>query len=78
MGSHTILWLLVGAIVPIVLSPLTGTALMVLRDDDLASTTSDASPLLTSPTPRTVTDERQVRIAAAIPGERAANLQFLD
>ena len=52
----------------IVLLPLLAAGGLAFRDDDLEETARSATPVLTSPTPRTVTDERQLRIvAAAIP-----------
>lgn len=57
----------------IVLLPLLAAGGLAFRDDDLEETARSATPVLTSPTPRIVTDERQLRIvAAAIPGPEIA------
>ncbi len=46
---------------------------LALRHDGLSETATSAAPVVTSPTPRTVTDERQMRIVAtAIPGPEVA------
>ena len=55
------------------LLPLFVAAGLALRADDLSATERSANPLLTAPTPRTVTDERQLRIVTtAIPGPEIA------
>ena len=57
----------------ILLLPLFVAGVLVWRDDPLSATERSANPFLSSPTPRTITDERQVRIvAAAIPGPEVA------
>ena len=62
-----------GALTAVFLVPLFALSLVVLADDGLAESTQAATPLHTSPTPRTVTDERQLRIVAqAIPGPEVA------
>lgn len=55
------------------LLPLLAAGGLALRGDGLSETERSAAPVLTSPTPRTVTDERQLRIAATvIPGPEVA------
>jgi hypothetical protein len=57
----------------IVLLPLFVAGVLAWRDDPLSVTERSASPFLSSPTSRTITDERQVRImATAIPGPEVA------
>lgn len=64
---------LLAILAAIVLPPLFVAGVLAWRDDPLSATDRSASPLLTSPTPRTITDERQVRIVAtAQPGPEVA------
>ena len=61
------------AMVAAILLPLLLAGGLAVRDDRLRGAESSAKPMLTSPTPRTVTDERQLRIVAtAIPGPHTA------
>ena len=55
------------------LLPLLAAGALALRDDELGETERSSEPVITSSTPRTVTDERQLRIVAtAIPGPEVA------
>lgn len=60
---------LLAILAAIVLLPLLVAGVLAWRDDPLSATDRTAGPLISSPTPRTITDERQVRImATALPG----------
>lgn len=64
---------LLAILAAIVLLPLFAAGGLALRSDELGVTERSAGPLLSSPTPRTITDERQVRIVAtALPGPEVA------
>lgn len=64
---------LLAILAAIVLPPLFVAGVLAWRDDPLSATERSANPFLSSPTPRTITDERQVRImATALPGPEVA------
>ncbi|MGE3074197.1 MAG: hypothetical protein AB7N24_13165 [Dehalococcoidia bacterium] len=63
----------VALLAAVLILPLFAAGVVAWDDDSLSITKSSANPLLTAPTPRTVTDERQLRIlATAIPGPEVA------
>lgn len=64
---------LLAILAAIVLLPLFVAGVLAWRDDPLSATDRSANPFLSSPTPRTITDERQVRIVATtVPGLEVA------